>query len=47
MADIEGKAAVIAWPLNRITSLDNYPDVFQNVPAHPASMAGQVGTDHV
>jgi signal peptidase I len=31
-ADIEGKAAVIAWPLNRITSLDNYPDVFQNVP---------------
>jgi signal peptidase I len=33
VADIEGKAAVIAWPLNRITSLDNYPDVFQNVPA--------------
>ena len=32
-ADIEGKAAVIAWPLNRITSLDNYPDVFKNVPA--------------
>jgi signal peptidase I len=31
-ADIEGKAAVIAWPLNRITSLDNYPDVFRNVP---------------
>lgn len=33
MADIEGKAAVIAWPLNRITSLDNYPDVFRDVPA--------------
>lgn len=33
VADIEGKAAVIAWPLNRITSLDNYPDVFRNVPA--------------
>ena len=33
VADIEGKAAVIAWPLNRITSLDNYPGVFQNVPA--------------
>lgn len=33
LADIEGKAAVIAWPLNRITSLDNYPDVFRNVPA--------------
>jgi signal peptidase I len=33
VADIEGKAAVIAWPLNRITSLDNYPDVFRDVPA--------------
>jgi signal peptidase I len=31
--DLEGKAAVIAWPLNRITTLDNYPDVFRNVPA--------------
>lgn len=33
--DLEGKAAVIAWPLNRITALDNYPDVFRTVP--PAS----------
>lgn len=33
VADIEGKAAVIAWPLNRISGLDNYPDVFRNVPA--------------
>ncbi|QDY91816.1 signal peptidase I [Arthrobacter sp. UKPF54-2] len=33
VADIEGKAAVIAWPLNRITALDNYPDVFRSVPA--------------
>jgi signal peptidase I len=33
IADIEGKAAVIAWPLNRITALDNYPDVFRDVPA--------------
>jgi signal peptidase I len=33
VADIEGKAAVIAWPLNRITALDNYPDVFRGVPA--------------
>jgi len=33
LADIEGKAAVIAWPLNRITVLDNYPDVFRDVPA--------------
>jgi signal peptidase I len=32
IADIEGKAAVIAWPLNRITALDNYPDVFRDVP---------------
>ncbi len=33
LADIEGKAAVIAWPLNRITALDNYPEVFRGVPA--------------
>jgi signal peptidase I len=33
--DLEGKAAVIAWPLSRITSLDNHPDVFRNVPAAP------------
>ncbi|BCW67459.1 hypothetical protein NicSoilB4_22220 [Arthrobacter sp. NicSoilB4] len=33
IADIEGKAAVIAWPLNRITALDNYPGVFRDVPA--------------
>ncbi|HEY1156222.1 MAG TPA: signal peptidase I, partial [Arthrobacter sp.] len=31
--DLEGKAAVIAWPLNRIKTLDNYPDVFKSVPA--------------
>jgi signal peptidase I len=31
--DIEGKAAVIAWPLNRITALDNYSEVFGGVPA--------------
>lgn len=33
IADVEGRAAVIAWPLNRITALDNYPDVFRDVPA--------------
>lgn len=33
LVDLEGKAAVIAWPLNRITVLDNYPAVFENVPA--------------
>jgi signal peptidase I len=35
VADLEGKAAVIAWPLSRITTLGNYPDVFRNVPAAP------------
>jgi signal peptidase I len=35
IADLEGKAAVIAWPLNRITTLGNYPDVFRSVPAAP------------
>lgn len=33
IADIEGKAAVIAWPLNRWAGLDNYPGVFKNVPS--------------
>ena len=33
LVDVEGKAAVIAWPLNRITVLDNYSAVFRNVPA--------------
>lgn len=35
VADLEGKAAVIAWPLSRITALDNYPDVFRSIPAAP------------
>ncbi|TYC99505.1 signal peptidase I [Arthrobacter echini] len=30
--DIEGRAAVIAWPLNRIGFLGNHPDVFDGVP---------------
>ncbi|MEO8282436.1 MAG: signal peptidase I [Pseudarthrobacter sp.] len=33
MVDVEGKAAVIAWPLNRISVLENYPDAYRNVPA--------------
>ena len=33
LKDLEGKAAVIAWPLNRIKTLDNYPDVFRAVQA--------------
>lgn len=36
LPDVEGKAAVIAWPLNRLGVLDNYPDVFKNVPAPAA-----------
>ncbi|WP_144659990.1 signal peptidase I [Paenarthrobacter nicotinovorans] len=35
--DVEGKATVIAWPINRWTILDNYPEVFRNVP--PATPA--------
>ena len=30
--DIEGKAAVIAWPLGRIGLLDNHSEVFDDVP---------------
>ncbi len=33
LADIEGRAVVIAWPLNRVAGLDNYPGVFEGVPA--------------
>ncbi|GAB2736646.1 signal peptidase I [Sinomonas soli] len=33
IGDVEGQAAVIAWPLNRIRSLDSYPDTFKDVPA--------------
>jgi signal peptidase I len=36
LPDVEGKAAVIAWPLNRLSILDNYPDVFRNVPVPAA-----------
>ncbi|MCC9193808.1 signal peptidase I [Arthrobacter sp. zg-Y916] len=31
--DIEGKAAVIAWPLDRAGFIGSYPEVFKNVPA--------------
>ncbi|GAA1354671.1 hypothetical protein GCM10009636_21070 [Arthrobacter koreensis] len=30
--DIEGKAAVIAWPLSRAGFIGSYPEVFENVP---------------
>lgn len=32
IADVEGRAIVIAWPLNRVGILGNYPDVFADVP---------------
>ncbi len=42
--DIEGKAAVIAWPLNRIGFLGNYPDVFAGVPdPQPAAQPTPLG----
>lgn len=33
MASVEGKAAVISWPLDRLGSISNHPEVFANVPA--------------
>nr|WP_251041505.1 signal peptidase I [Arthrobacter sp. ISL-30] len=39
LEDVEGKATVIAWPLNRWQVLDNHSEVFRNVP-EPSS-AGQ------
>ncbi|MEC5198280.1 signal peptidase I [Arthrobacter sp. PL16] len=35
--DIEGKAAVIAWPLDRIGFLGNHPDVFGGIPEPEAA----------
>ena len=32
IADVEGRAVVIAWPLSRWSILGNYPDVFTKVP---------------
>lgn len=39
LEDVEGKATVIAWPLNRWQVLDNHSEVFRSVP-EPSS-AGQ------
>jgi signal peptidase I len=33
ISDVEGKATVIAWPINRWQVLDNHSEVFRNVPA--------------
>ena len=30
--DIEGRAGIIAWPLNRISGVDSYEEVFADVP---------------
>ncbi|WP_253904196.1 signal peptidase I [Arthrobacter sp. Br18] len=38
--DIEGKAAVIAWPLDRMGFLDNYPQVFDGIPEPAAAAQG-------
>jgi signal peptidase I len=32
-SDIEGQAVVIAWPLNRLGTLSNYPNSFSSIPA--------------
>ena len=32
LADVEGKATVIAWPFTRLGILDSYPDTFSSVP---------------
>jgi len=40
IADVEGRAVVIAWPLDRLGILGNYPNVFADVPS-PASAASQ------
>ncbi|MBG6217560.1 signal peptidase I [Arthrobacter sp. CAN_A6] len=37
--DIEGKAAVIAWPLNHMGFLGNYPEVFEGIPEPAAAGA--------
>ncbi|MGO4582560.1 signal peptidase I [Arthrobacter sp. 2RAF6] len=33
ISDVEGKATVIAWPINRWQILDNHSEVFRNIPA--------------
>lgn len=39
--DIEGKASVIAWPLNRAGFVGSYPEVFEDVPDPSSVPAGQ------
>ncbi|WP_104178869.1 signal peptidase I [Arthrobacter sp. B0490] len=42
--DIEGKAAVIAWPLDRIAFLGNHPDVFDGVPEPQGTASTPAGS---
>ncbi|WP_342024334.1 signal peptidase I [Arthrobacter citreus] len=39
--DIEGKAAVTAWPLNRAGFVGSYPEVFENVPEPSTSLPAE------
>ncbi|MFP5314960.1 MAG: signal peptidase I [Actinomycetes bacterium] len=39
--DIEGKAAVVAWPLDRMGFLGNFPEVFAGVPETAPDSSGQ------
>lgn len=40
IADVEGRAVVIAWPLSHFGILGNYPDVFKDVPAPQSTSQG-------
>ena len=40
VADIEGKAVVTAWPLNRVGGVSSYPEVFEDIP-EPAGTSGE------
>ncbi|MET4003932.1 signal peptidase I [Arthrobacter sp. UYCu511] len=44
IADVEGRAVVIAWPLSRLGFLGNYPDVFADVP-QPQSKSVSTSAD--
>jgi signal peptidase I len=40
ISDVEGRAIVIAWPLNHVGVLGNYPNVFNDVPAPQSTSQG-------
>lgn len=41
LKDVEGRAAVVAWPLDHWSILGNYPDVFGSVPEPAGAGAGR------